>query len=49
VKIDKVKFGLNAVARQPTVVRSPSINMADLQLNLSMMILETGPEINNGT
>jgi hypothetical protein len=43
--MDNVKVGLNAVAKQPTVVKQPSINMADLQLNLSMIRLETGPKI----
>ena len=37
------KFGLNAVARQPMVVMTPSINMAVLQLHLSIMILDIGP------
>lgn len=43
VKMHSIKFGLNAVARQPMVVRIPSRNMAVRQLHLSMMILDTGP------
>lgn len=43
VKMHRVKFVLKAVARQPIEVRTPSINMAVLQLHLSMMILDTGP------